>query len=123
MIETKNARILSTMLGTEDHGILTCWLHLEYDGSGQGFGGYALDAPNGKRNTDFKRIGCAWGMQLIKAILETVGVEKWEDLPGKYIRVMAEHSKVHGIGHIIKENWFAPESDETLLSLKPAEAK
>lgn len=34
--ETKNARIESTMLGREDHGILTFMLHLSYGGSGHG---------------------------------------------------------------------------------------
>ena len=38
--EIRNAVIQSTMLGYEDHGILTCFLHLDYSGAGQGFGGY-----------------------------------------------------------------------------------
>ena len=42
-----NARITSTMLGIEDHGILTCMLHLQQEGCGQAFGGYRLDAPKG----------------------------------------------------------------------------
>lgn len=72
-----NAKIKSTMLGYEDHGILTCFLMLEQDGSGQGFGGYRLDAPHNKPSifTDF------W----IKKILWVVGVDKWEDLKGKYV--------------------------------------
>ena len=45
MSEIKNARITRTTLGVEDHGILTAFLHLEGDGWGIGFGGYALDEP------------------------------------------------------------------------------
>ena len=41
--ERKNAQITGVSFGKEDHGIMTLMLHLTYDGSGQGFGGYALD--------------------------------------------------------------------------------
>ena len=43
-----NAKIKSTKLGYEDHGILTCFLILEQESSSQGFGGYRLDAPENK---------------------------------------------------------------------------
>ena len=121
MIEIKNAKITSTMLGVEDHGILTCWLYLEYGESGcqgcQGFGGYSLDTPDKTHVFWLRRVGCAWGMEFINRILAVVGVEKWEQLPGKHIRVRAEHSKVHAIGNIIKDNWFCPETD--LNEFKP----
>jgi hypothetical protein len=93
-IEIKNAKIESTMLGFEDHGIFTCFLQLDYGGGGQGFGGYTL---GGKYGSDF-----------IKAILETVGVNEWEKLPGKHIRVKAERTKIHEIGNIIIDKWFNP---------------
>jgi hypothetical protein len=44
-IETKNAQIVDTMLGTEDHGIFSFSLNLDYGNSGQNAGGYALDTP------------------------------------------------------------------------------
>lgn len=109
-IETKNARIASTMLGIEDHGILSSFIHLEYDGGGQGFGGYSLDTPV-KGSYDFKRVGTAWGMEFIRRVLDTLGVNNWEQLPGTHCRVKAEHCKVHAIGHIIKDKWFSPETD------------
>jgi hypothetical protein len=106
-MEIKNAIIESTMLGIEDHGIFTFWLYLKYDGSGQGAGGHALD--DAIKNYEGKflcRIGTAGGMSIIMEILKVVGVEKWEDLKGKIIRVKAESSKVHAIGNVIKENWL-----------------
>lgn len=93
MNEIKNARIASTMLGIEDHGIMTYFLHLDYDGSGQGAGGYSLG-------------GTRFGPAYLRKIIETVGVDKWESLPGKYIRVEATHNKVLRIGHIIKNVWM-----------------
>jgi hypothetical protein len=105
-VEIKNAVIEGTMLGYEDHGILTCMLHLNYGGSGQGFGGYALDSYDGN-----DRIGTAYGMEFVRRILKTVGVEKWEDLKRKHVRVKAEWGKVHSIGHIIEDIWFTPVDD------------
>ncbi len=104
MISEKNAKITSTMLGIEDHGIMTFRLHLDYGGGGQGFGGYGL-SDNHK------------GIKVIKEVLRVVGVREWEDLPGKLIRVRAESSKVHSIGNALDECWldlsefFAEEED------------
>ena len=102
-----NALIESTMLGFEDHGCMVLFLHLKYAGAGQGFGGYGLDEPIHDANGNFlHRQGHAFGMELIKRILETVGVDSWEKLPGKYVRADHEDSKVHRIGHIIEDRWL-----------------
>jgi hypothetical protein len=39
-------------------------------------------------------------------LLEVVGVGKWEDLPGKHVRVKADFGRVHSIGHILKDEWL-----------------
>ena len=46
--------------------------------------------------------------EIIKSILDVVDVEEWEDLPGKHVRVKAEHTKVHAIGNILEDKWFDP---------------
>ena len=86
MNEIKNARIKDTRLGMAQGNILTFNIDLDYGGGGQGFGGYALDGPDGNNG----RIGSAFGMEAIRRVLETVGVDRWEDLPGKHVRVVAE---------------------------------
>lgn len=99
-----NAVIGRTTLGYEDHGILTCWLHLEQDGSGQGFGGYRLDAPK-----DADSVYTNWW---IKRILKTVGANTWEELPCKFVRTVGEDfGIIKGIGHIIEDKWFYPEKE------------
>lgn len=108
MIETRNARIDATKLGVEDHGILTAMLQLNYGGSCQGFGGWAFDQWDEKQQV---RFGTAYGMEWIRRVLEAVGVESWEDLKGKYVRVKSDNSKVYGIGHITEKLWFTPEED------------
>lgn len=100
-IRTENARIENTMLGIEDHGIMTCWVYLDYGGAARGFGGYSLDQSAGKE-------GHAKSILFIRKILETVGVGKWEELRGKYVRVRTSYNKVHAIGHIIEDKWLAP---------------
>ena len=107
MNETKNARIESTMLGREDHGIATFMLDLDYGGVGQGAGGYALDEPQKDSTGKFiKRVGTACGMDLILRVLDVLEVETWEKLPGTFCRVKSEHAKVHAIGHPLKDKWL-----------------
>ena len=99
-----NAKIKSVSLGYEDHGILTCFLMLEQNGAGQGFGGYRLDAP---KKGDSPLAGF-W----IQRLLETVGVAEWKDLVGKYVRVDGEDfGEIRGIGNIIDDKWFYPRKE------------
>lgn len=97
MMETENAIISKTMLGFEDHGILTAFVSLKYDGGSQRFGGRVL---KGKYCAEF-----------ITRILETVGVKTWEELPGKLVRVVHTNSSVYEIQHIIEDKKFNPESE------------
>lgn len=78
------AKINSTSLGWEDHGILTAMLHLTWEGAGIGTGGYCLDS----YVKDAPRRGTAYGLDHIMRIMETVGVDKWEDLKGKDLIVL-----------------------------------
>lgn len=107
--EIKNATISSTMLGIEDHGIMTAFIHLDYGGSGQGFGGYGFDSLKVPGDYNSGRIGSVFGCEFIRRVLDVVGVEKWEDLKGKHIRVVSDWGKVYRIGNIIKDKWFDPQ--------------
>jgi hypothetical protein len=73
------------------------YLNLSYGSSSQGFGGFGLDDdPN----------GTAFGITAIRKVLETVGVSKWEDLPGKYVRAETDWTKIHRIGNVIEDKWL-----------------
>jgi hypothetical protein len=96
----RNAIVESTHLGKEDHGIVTCQLHLSYGSSNQSFGGHSLM---------YEKYGIAY----INAILETLNVNKWENLPGTHLRVKSTSQKIVAIGHIINDTWFNPEEDLT----------
>ncbi len=95
MREIRNARIESTMLGFEDHGMITAFVQLKWDGGSQAFGGYNLKHP-------------AYGAAYIEGVLRAVGVDSWEKLKGAYCRVDAEHVRCHRIGHIVEDRWFDP---------------
>lgn len=104
--EIKNAKITGTMLGYEDHGIMTMIINLDYgDSSGQGFGLFALDTTNGKEYPFRERVGSAFGLQAIIEVLSVVGVNTWEELPGKSVRVDASWDKVHRLGHYLEDKW------------------
>jgi hypothetical protein len=99
-METKNAKIESTMLGIEDHGIMTFFLGLNYGGCGQSAGGYMLLSSKPEQDKN------AFGIAIIKEILRVVGVTKWEELKGKHIRTKTDYSKVYEIGNIIEDEWL-----------------
>lgn len=80
--EEKIAKITSTHLGYEDHGIPTFWLHLDYGGSGQGFGGYDLRH---------------WGIDVLFEVMKACGVDSWEKVNGRTVIALVEHGLVRGI--------------------------
>lgn len=106
----KIARIESTMLGIEDHGIMTAMLHVSYGGSGQGIGGYAFDQYEEETG---KRAGTAFGTEWIMNVLRVAHVDEWEKLKGKYIIILNEdldyNSKVLGIKSL------PPDGDEIFI--------
>jgi hypothetical protein len=104
----RNAKIVKTTLGVEDHGIFSAWLHVDFGGSGQGFGGYALDGKPAKRNGQSIRRGTAFGCDFITGILRTLEVDTWEKLPGTFCRVDGSDGLANRIGHLLKEQWFDP---------------
>ncbi len=94
--------ITRTMLGYEDHGIFTAMLTFDFGGSGQGAGGYCLDRP--KRDGESRRMGTAYGLDHIIAILDTVAVSSWEELKGRtaYALRADDYGLIQGLAHPFK---------------------
>lgn len=96
-IETKNAYIESVRIFVEDHGILTSFVHLDYGGGGQGFGGYDL-----RYNNTLTK----W----VEGLLRVFNTQDLLSLKGKPCRVEADWGKVYRIGHFTEDRWFDPRS-------------
>lgn len=100
----ENARIKSTTLGLEDHGIMTFVVELDFGWECQGFGGYALDTCD---STKKKRVPTHYSVPSIRSMLEVAGVTRWEDMVGKYVRVDRGENdrKIYAVGHIVDNKW------------------
>lgn len=99
----ENAKITDVSLGIGDHCCLTFSIALKGLGWGASFGGYNLTFFNG---TSFE--GSEKGLEALTRIIDVVGVSKWEDIKGHYVRVKQEDRLVVGIGNIIEDKWFEP---------------
>jgi hypothetical protein len=112
--EIKNAIVENTTLDMGDRGLLTAWLQLDYgDGKHQGFGGYVLYLP---KDYDHHTIKGDHAGHFIFRCMQIAGVEDWDKIKGKSIRVKFEsgdgfQQKIIAIGHITKNDWFDPSSD------------
>lgn len=117
-----NAKIDSTMLGMEDHGIMSCMIGLDYGGSHQGFGGYVFDEPlKNSQGDNQSRRGTAYGCEFVRRVLEVVGVETWEKLKGQHVRVKREDGwggSIIAIGNILKDDWFDPKDLAARMGLR-----
>lgn len=107
--EECNAIIESARITNDDHGLLTAWLSLDYGGQGQGFGGYSLYLPDSFKHHNPS--GPNFAGHFIWRVMEVAGVSDWAKLPGKTVRVRKEFTRVHAIGHIVKDDWFDPSVD------------
>ena len=101
----KNAKITRTFLGREDHGIMTFSIHVHTDAYDVGVGYYAIDGYD--RETKSRNF-TAKGLEAISKIRDVVGVDTWEQLPDKYIRIKDDGrgSTIDEIGNLIEDKWF-----------------
>jgi hypothetical protein len=82
VMQKELGKVKSVDLFVEDHGILTLYVHLDFGGSGQGFGGIALDSYSEK---DKERVGTASGLDFILRILRLFGVDRLEQIKGRSV--------------------------------------
>lgn len=105
----ENALITNADLSMADHGCLTLSITLDGGGWGVVYGGYCLGHGYlGADNFD----GSASGLESIMRIMDVVGVERFQDLKGKYVRVATKGwgSSVKIIGNILRDKWFDAET-------------
>ena len=106
--EIFNMRITFVDLSMGDHGCMTLSMGMEGNGYATVYGGYCLGHGYlGANEFD----GSEKSMPYIMNIMNVVGVERFNDMKGKYVRVAIRiSSPVKIIGNIIEDKWFDPES-------------
>lgn len=107
-MEIENAKITNVSLSMADHGCLTFYITVEGSGWGCGVGGYCIaHGALGWKKEDFKAKTGA-GLVAIMRIMDVIGVEKWENLKGKYCRVKTTGwgGTINEIGNITEDKWF-----------------
>lgn len=106
----ENALITNVDLSMADHGCFELAMTLEGGGWGVVYGGYCLGKGYLGADDDFFS-GSAYGMEYLIRIMDTVGVEKFQDLKGKYVRVATKRcDPVKIIGNSIMDKWFDAET-------------
>lgn len=90
-MEKLNAKITNVSLNMRNHGVLSFDITLEGAGWGCVYGGYCLGNSNTEPRKQSRSIEC------LMQIMDIIGVDAWEDLKGKYCRVL-----VGGIGDPVK---------------------
>jgi hypothetical protein len=114
MTEVRNAIIESARITNDDHGLLSAWVYLDYGGSGhQGFGGYVLYLPEDYTHRTNQR---NFAGVFLWRVMQIAGVSEWADLAGKTVRAKTDHTHVHAIGHIVKDDWFDPTAEFAALN-------
>ena len=92
-----NAKITDAEIMIEDHGCLTFCIWVDSSaGWSTGIGMFDL---SGCQNIDV----------LINDILKTVGVTRWSDMKGNYIRIDdndKHNSTITKIGNLMTDNWI-----------------
>lgn len=101
----ENALITNVDLSMADHGCLTLSITLDGGGWGAVYGGYCLGHGYlGAEEFD----GSAAGLESIMRIMDVVGVENFQNLKDKYVRVATKGwgSTIKIIGNVLKDQWF-----------------
>ena len=105
--EIVNAKIGKVSLSMEDHGVLCYYIDLEFArGRRCSYGGFFI----GKGFLGAEKFeGSAKGTEALMRIMDVVGVHRWEDLTGKYVRVVDPGwgGIVDRIGNILEDKWFS----------------
>ncbi len=107
----QNAQITDADLSMDNHAALTSTIVLDGGDWGVCYGGYCLGKGYlGAKDDCFK--GSAAGLKSIMMIMDTVGVERFSELKGKYVRAATKGcgASVKIIGNIIDDKWFDYES-------------
>ena len=91
-LDAEIGKIESTVLGYEDHGILTAYVQFQMGSSGQSAGGLMFSwRPPGEKEQFAEA-----GMALVSGVLRACGVFQWEKLVGRTVFVLRDGPRYSG---------------------------
>lgn len=96
IFEARPGTIRSTMLGYEDHGIMSFMLDIQGDAWGVGAGGFGLDTYDDEKGC---RAPTVYTGAMIAAILGVMKVRSWEKLIGLRCHALFEGGMCRGIAN------------------------
>ncbi|MBO5384532.1 MAG: hypothetical protein J6A30_09555 [Ruminococcus sp.] len=104
--EICNVKITGTSITMSDRGCLTFYVTVEGASMGCNLGGYCIG--HGYLGSEEFRAEKGSGLVAMMNIMNVVGVERWEDLKGKYCRIASNGygQTVDEIGNLIEDKWF-----------------
>ena len=80
------AKVTKATLEIKDRGILMFYVYVDYEeGGSQGVGGICLDSYDDNKK---RRVGTAYGCEMIRQCLEVFNVNDFSEMKGKYIWVL-----------------------------------
>ena len=109
--EIRNAIIKGVKINDAERGMLTAWLDLDYGGTCQGFGRFALYLPKSYSHHSI----LSYAGHFLWRCMEIADVTSWDKIVGKSIRVKLDKpgfgGRIIAIGHIVNDDWFDPSAD------------
>ncbi len=106
----ENGKIECVDISMADHGCVTLRLPVQGQGCGFVYGGYCLGHGYlGATHFD----SSPRGIEYISRIMDTIGVSRFQDMKGKYLRYAYQgvgSPVIKIIGNIIDDKWFDAES-------------
>lgn len=88
MYKEKLAKIESATLEIKERGVLNFWIYVHYEeGCHQGVGGICLDKWDENKQ---RRVGTAYGCEVIRQLLLCLNVNDFSEMKGKHIWVIGE---------------------------------
>lgn len=105
-MKIENAKITDVTLSMADHGCLTFDIFVDGGGWSCAIGGYRIGYGHLGASEFVTENG--YGLEAMMRIMDVVGVDRWENLVGKYCRVKSDGwgSTIKVIGNIVEDKWF-----------------
>lgn len=122
--EEKIAKVTSSFIGFEDHGLLSVSLTFDYGGSSQGIGHRAFGSSSEETDeADKWRLAHEMGMDFVRRLMLACGVETWESIKGRTVLVTCSWTEITRIAPLPTERGVPFDISDWVESYAPLKAQ